>query len=65
MLAVAFVAVEPTNYTSDFISVDTMVSYTFVTENSGRHCWERPAGEVDSEITLLIQENSKPQDRIS
>ena len=30
-------------------------------ENLGKHCRERPAGKTESEIKLLIQENSKPQ----
>ena len=31
-------------------------------ENLGKHCREWPAGKTESEIKLLIQENSKPQD---
>ena len=27
----------------------------------GKHCQEWPAGKTESEIELLIQENSKPQ----
>ena len=36
---------------------------TLLSENSRRHCRERPAGKPDSEIEQVIQENSKPQDR--
>ena len=30
----------------------------------GKHCREWPACKTESEIKLLLQENSKPQDRI-
>ena len=33
-------------------------------EDLGKHCRERPAGKTKSEIKLLIQENSDPQDLI-
>ena len=34
-------------------------------ENHGKHCREWPAGKTESEIKLLIQENSKPHDHIA
>ena len=37
---------------------------TFLPENVGDHCREWPAGKTKSEIKVLIQENSKPQDII-
>ena len=37
---------------------------TLLPENLGKHCREWPAGKTESEIKLLIQENSKPQDLI-
>ena len=37
---------------------------TLLPENLGRQCREWPAGKTDSEIRILIQENSKPQDLI-
>ena len=37
---------------------------TLLPENLGKHCGEWPAGKTESEIKLLIQENSKPQDLI-
>ena len=37
---------------------------TLLPENLGQHCREWPAGKTESEIKLLIQENSKPQDLI-
>jgi len=37
---------------------------TLLPENLGKHCREWPAGKPESEIKLLIQENSKPQGRI-
>ena len=33
-------------------------------ENLGKYCREWPVGKTESEIKLLIQENSKPQDLI-
>ena len=33
-------------------------------ENLGKHCREWPAGKIESEIKLLAQENSRPQDPI-
>ena len=35
---------------------------TLLPENLGKYCREWPAGKPESEIKLLIQENSKPQD---
>ena len=37
---------------------------TLLPENLGKHCREWPAGKIESEIKLLTQENSKPQDPI-
>ena len=37
---------------------------TLLSENLGKHCREWPAGKTESEIKLLNQENSKPQDLI-
>ena len=37
---------------------------TLLPENLAKHCREWPAGKTESEIKLLIQENSKPQDLI-
>ena len=37
---------------------------TLLPENSGKHCREWPADKTESEIKLLIQESSKPQDLI-
>ena len=37
---------------------------TLLPKNLGKHCRERPAGKTESEVKLLIQENSKPQDLI-
>ena len=37
---------------------------TLLPENLGNHCREWLAGKTESEIKLLIQENSKPQDPI-
>ena len=37
---------------------------TLLSENLGKHCQKWPAGKTESEIKLLIQENSKPQDLI-
>ena len=37
---------------------------TLLPENLGKYCREWPAGKPESEIKLLIQENSKPQDLI-
>ena len=33
-------------------------------ENLGKHCRKWPADKTESEMTLLIQENSRPQDLI-
>ena len=38
---------------------------TLLPENLGKRCREWPAGKTESEIKLLIQENSKPQDLIA
>ena len=37
---------------------------TLLPENLWQHCWEWPAGITESEIKLLIQENSRPQNLI-
>ena len=37
---------------------------TLLPEIVGKHCREWPAGKANSEVKLLIQENSKPQDLI-
>ena len=41
-----------------------MLYETLLPENLGKYCEERPAGKTESEIKLLIQENSKPQDYV-
>ena len=35
---------------------------TLLPESLGKHCREWPAGKTESEIKLLIEENSKTQD---
>ena len=37
---------------------------TLLPENLGKHCRQWPAGKTESEIKLLIEENSKPQNLI-
>ena len=44
--------------------IPTSLYETLLPENLGKHRREWPASKTESEIKLLIQENSKPQDLI-
>ena len=46
------------------LTVKPHPDWSLVTENLEKHCREWPAGKTESDIKLLIQENSKPQDLI-